>query len=180
MTQSARYLINGESITGLSPLDRGLAYGDGVFRTLRVRQGVPLGWSFHYHKLERDCSALGIVCPSEHSLLTDIAILCDEYAESVAKIVVTRGIGLRGYATASVDSPTRIVIVERFQDYPQANYAEGVTLHLCSLRLSHQPRLAGIKHLNRLENVLARSEWSGSDFADGRCLIRTTWSSNAP
>jgi len=170
MAQSAQYLINGESITGLSPLDRGLGYGDGVFRTLRVRQGVPLGWSFHYHKLERDCSALGIVCPSQHSLLTDIAILCAEYAESVAKIVVTRGIGLRGYATASVDSPTRIVIVERFQDYPQANYAEGVNLHLCSLRLSHQPRLAGIKHLNRLENVLARSEWSGSDFADGLLL----------
>jgi len=170
MAPPAQYLINGQKDAGLSALDRGVAYGDGVFRTLRISQGVPVDWSLHYNKLAHDCSALGIACPTQSSLLADIERLCSSHPELVAKIMVTRGSGSRGYSTSSSASPTRIVMVDSYPDYPDIYYAEGVSLHLCRLRLSHQPLLAGIKHLNRLENVLARSEWSDSRFADGLLL----------
>ncbi|HEU4709238.1 MAG TPA: aminotransferase class IV, partial [Methylophilaceae bacterium] len=166
MTLSTHYLINGESDIGLSPMDRGLTYGDGVFRTLRVSQGSPDAWSMHYHKLKSDCALLGIVCPDSDLLLRDIDQLFTPEEEAVVKIIITRGTGPRGYAMPSLANPARIIIRENFPHYPPSNFTEGVSLHLCQLRLSHQPRLAGIKHLNRLENVLARSEWSDKAIAD--------------
>lgn len=176
------FLINGEDNAGVSPLDRGFAYGDGVFRTLRVSQGIPGIWSLHYKKLQEDCNILDIACPSPELLLDDISRLFTFEEEAVAKIIVTRGIGPRGYATSAARKPTRIVIREPYPVYPEAYFSEGVDLHLCHLRLSHQPRLAGIKHLNRLENVLARSEWMDSNIADGillderGCVIECTMS----
>lgn len=170
MALSNHYLINGESDYGLSPLDRGLAYGDGVFRTIRVMQGVADTWNLHYQKLVQDCAALNIACPAQELLLDDIARLFTPNEQAVAKVLVTRGLGPRGYAIPDDSTPTRIVIRQPFPVYPHTNTTDGVNLHLCSLRLSHQPRLAGIKHLNRLENVLARSEWSDDSFADGLLL----------
>jgi 4-amino-4-deoxychorismate lyase len=170
MALSVHYLINGESDICLSPLDRGVAYGDGVFRTLKVSQGIPDTWTLHYQKLEHDCSSLGIACPSQDMLLADIERLFTPDEVAVAKIIVTRGIGPRGYAVPPAASPTRVVIREPYPQYPNSNNEEGVNLHLCNLRLSHQPLLAGIKHLNRLENVLARSEWSDNNIADGLLL----------
>jgi 4-amino-4-deoxychorismate lyase len=170
MALSTHYLINGESDLGLSPQDRGLAYGDGVFRTLRVSQAIPVDWALHYEKLTQDCSALSINCPSQELLLTDIERLFTPDEEAVAKIIVTRGAGPRGYAIPAATTPTRIVLRESFPLYPHHYFDEGVTLHLCRLRLSHQPRLAGIKHLNRLENVLARLEWADPKIADGLLL----------
>lgn len=167
---SNHFLINGESDTGISPLDRGLAYGDGVFRTIRISQGVPDFWSLHYQKLCQDCLALGIACPSAELLLSDISRLFTSEEEAVVKIIITRGEGRRGYAIPSGTMPTRVVLREAYPSYPDANFNEGVNLHLCRLRLAHQPYLAGIKHLNRLENVLARSEWLDEHIADGILL----------
>lgn len=170
MASTTHYLINGESNCGLSPLDRGFTYGDGVFRTLKIRQGLPGSWTLHYEKLEHDCGILGISCPSPELLLADISRLFTPEEEASAKIIVTRGTGPRGYAMPAATKTTRIVIREAYPDYPRRNFDQGVNLHLCELRLSHQPRLAGIKHLNRLENVLARSEWSDTTLVDGVLL----------
>lgn len=170
MSLCNHFLINGEGDTAISPLDRGLAYGDGVFRTLKIRQGIPDTWSLHYQKLREDCSRLGIACPSSELLLDDVSRLFTSEEQAVAKIIVTRGEGPRGYAVGTATTPTRIVIREAYPAYPETNFNEGVSLHLCRLRLAHQPQLAGIKHLNRLENVLARSEWTGSHLADGVLL----------
>lgn len=170
MALSNHYLINGESDHALSPLDRGLAYGDGVFRTVRVMQGIADTWKLHYLKLAQDCAALNIACPAQELLLGDISRLFTRDEEAVAKVMVTRGLSPRGYAIPPNSTPTRIVIRQPFPVYPHSNITNGVDLHLCSLRLSHQPRLAGIKHLNRLENVLARSEWTDESLADGLLL----------
>lgn len=164
------YLINGKSEGCLTPLDRGLSYGDGVFRTIPVRQGVPASWQRHYRKLADDCNVLGITCPGEALLLSDIERLFSSQADAVAKIMITRGEGARGYAVPHAAQPTRIVMSSPFPAYPEAFISDGVQLHLCRLRLASQPRLAGIKHLNRLENVLARMEWSDSTIADGVLL----------
>lgn len=168
------FLINGELNQAISPYDRGLAYGDGVFRTLRIHGGLPCNWHLHYQKLVADCSTIGIVCPSAELLIDDLhRLFMEEVLESkdaVAKIIVTRGEGERGYAPPAITMPTRIVMRSNMPNYSPENYNLGVALYLCETRIAMQPQLAGIKHLNRLENVLARMEWRDEQFFDGLML----------
>ena len=168
-----QYLLNGHGDAGISPLDRGFAYGDGVFRTMQVKDGAPVKWTRHYRKLVDDCNLLGIVCPSADILLGDIRQLFSGVpngTRSVAKIVITRGEAARGYAVPALAQPTRLVTRSDYPAYPPQNAEDGIQLHLCKLQLGHQPAYAGIKHLNRLENVLARMEWNDATFADGLLL----------
>jgi 4-amino-4-deoxychorismate lyase len=146
-------LVNGKPADSIPIEDRGFLYGDGVFRTLRLHAGIPANWSRQYGKLQQDCAALGLTCPDAEVLLQDIAQLSRQ-GEAVLKIIVTRGTGQRGYAPPTDVHPTRIVAT-----YPAPlTVSSSLDLYLCQTRLSHQPRLAGIKHLNRLENVLAAQE----------------------
>lgn len=158
------WLINGEINGTLSPHDRGLAYGDGVFRTLKVRDRRPVWWPDHYAKLGHDCAALQLKCPSEKILLDDIARVTQAQHDGVIKIIITRGEGARGYAPPQRAAPTRIVISSSM---PELLTGSGVRVRWCSLRLARQSQLGGVKHLNRLENVLARAEWSDPAIAEG-------------
>jgi 4-amino-4-deoxychorismate lyase len=164
------YIVNGRRDGTLTPFDRGFAYGDGVFRTLPVLSGLLHCWSRHYRRLQADCNVLGIVCPSEEILRDDISRLVEEGEDAVIKIIITRGESARGYAVPSLAQPTRIVSKTGLPLYPETFFSEGTSLHLCEVRLARQPRLAGIKHLNRLENVLARMEWVDPQIADGLLL----------
>jgi 4-amino-4-deoxychorismate lyase len=165
------YLINGDKDSCLSPLDRGYAYGDGIFRTLVVNNGRPQHWARHYAKLLHDCNVLGIVCPSASVLQQDLKqLFADHSGMAVAKIIVTRGEGVRGYSMPPLAQPTRVVIKSVFPELSPDYFEQGVRLHQCQLRLGFQPALAGIKHLNRLENVMARAEWSDNTIADGLLL----------
>ena len=159
--------VDGMADAAVRATDRGLAYGDGVFRTLLVRSGVAGQWRRQYAKLAADCASLRIRCPSPSALADELRDACDGSAEHVAKIIVTRGNGARGYAYADDLEPTRIVIATPRVPYPAAYTAAGVRVRKCSMTLADQPALAGIKHLNRLENVLARAEWSDADVAEG-------------
>lgn len=161
-------LINGVSGDQISIRDRGLLYGDGVFRTLRVFEGQPQHWPLHYKKLQQDCNALGINCPDFVCLSAELAGLTPAHPDAVFKIIVTRGLSARGYPPSPDAISTHIWDVAPLPDYPESWALQGVTLRLCELRLSHQPRLAGIKHLNRLENVLAAAECT--DVAEGLLL----------
>jgi 4-amino-4-deoxychorismate lyase len=164
------YLVNGRRRGSLTPFDRGFAYGDGVFRTVPLYFGILQCWERHYRRLQADCNVLGIVCPSEETLSDDIARLVEDGENAVIKIIITRGESERGYAVPPLAQPTRVVSKLALPNYPESHYSEGVSLHLCEMRLSRQPRLAGIKHLNRLENVLARMEWVDTQIADGLLL----------
>lgn len=170
MTHKQTHLINGSFEHSIEPLDRGFSYGDGVFRTLKVENGQPCHWALHYQKLVADCTRLGIVCPASELLMSDIATLFTEETLAVAKIIITRGESERGYAIPAVSTPTRVVVKSKLPFYEDAWYADGVSLHVCETRLSVQPKLAGIKHLNRLENVLARSEWQDDMLFEGLLL----------
>jgi 4-amino-4-deoxychorismate lyase len=163
-------LVNGVPGRGVSASDRGLTYGDGVFRTLAVRGGSPQCWKRHYTKLREDCARLGIACPPESCLREEIGLVARERPDCAAKIIVTRGVSDRGYRVAPQTQPTRVITAAPLPVYPESFFSEGVKLHLCNLRLSHQPRLAGIKHLNRLENVLARQEWDDPEIPEGLFL----------
>jgi len=160
-------LVNGVPGNLISIRDRGLLYGDGVFRTLRVEQGQPLHWPLHYQKIQHDCNALGIACPGYARLSEELAGLLADHPDGVFKLIVTRGQATRGYAPAHHVTPGHFWDVAPMPEYPASWAVQGVTLALCELRLAQQPRLAGIKHLNRLENVLAASEWQDSEVPEG-------------
>lgn len=169
------YLVNGHFDHAISPLDRGFTYGDGVFRTMLTQGGLPVNWPLHYQKLVADCAAIGIVCPSAELLMSDFLQLfsvedIDSSKSEVAKIIITRGEGERGYKPPAVTTPTRVVIKSAMPQYAEENYLTGVHLHLCKTRLAPQNKLAGVKHLNRLENVLARMEWRDEAIFDGLML----------
>jgi 4-amino-4-deoxychorismate lyase len=175
MLRNHSYLINGSFDQTISVFDRGFSYGDGVFRTMKVRNGLPMSWPFHYQKLVADCAVIGIVCPSAELLMSDLQKLFEnelfsEDLTQVAKIIITRGEGERGYAPPTITVPTRVVMKSGLPHYAKSNYDKGVQLHVCDLRLAAQPKLAGIKHLNRLENVLARMEWREDAIFDGLLL----------
>jgi 4-amino-4-deoxychorismate lyase len=163
-------IINGLPGDFVNASDRGLMYGDGVFRTLLIHQGKPLHWQQHYNKLQHDCTALGIVCPSIQLLAAELAQLAQSEPDAIAKIVITRGPATRGYAPAANPQVTRILSTSNIPQYPDSYATQGISVHICKLRLGHQPRLAGIKHLNRLENVLAAAEWNDPDIAEGIML----------
>lgn len=163
-------IINGLPGSSINANDRGLMYGDGVFRTLLLRQGIPLHWPQHYNKLKHDCEAIGIVCPAMQLLGTELAQLAQSQPDSIAKIVITRGAATRGYAPAANPQITSILSTSSLSEYPDSYATQGVSVHICKLRLGHQPRLAGIKHLNRLENVLAAAELTDTNIAEGLML----------
>ncbi|MEN6585638.1 MAG: aminodeoxychorismate lyase [Sulfuricella sp.] len=160
-------LIDGIPTDVVSANDRGLLYGDGVFRTLKRVGGITLCWARQYRKLAADCAALRLDCPAAADLEAELARLP---RDCVAKIIVTRGRAERGYAVVSGTRPTRIATSSPVPVFPHSYETLGVKVHLCSLRLASQPRLAGIKHLNRLENVLARMEWNDPAVAEGILL----------
>jgi len=163
-------LVNGVASDSVAATDRGLAYGDGVFRTLLTKNGQPRWWQWHYRKLEHDCAALAISCPSAAVLAKEIALAAGRSGDEIVKIIVTRGSGARGYAPPQSPSPTRIVMTGSLPEYPEEFNRSGVKVHWCRTRMTSQPRLAGVKHLNRLENVLARAEWSDPAVPEGLML----------
>lgn len=160
-------LVNGSETGLLAASDRGVAYGDGVFRTMAARGGVVRIWPLHHAKLAADCAALGIRPPDEACLSAEVRRACAAESECVVKMIVTAGAGERGYVRRENLEPTRIVLTSAMPKYPQTYAASGVKVRVCGLRLGHQPALAGIKHLNRLENVVARSEWNDPEIAEG-------------
>ncbi|MDE1166371.1 MAG: aminodeoxychorismate lyase [Pseudomonas sp.] len=163
--------VDGQPADALALKSRGLAYGDGLFETIAVKAGQPLLLARHLARLAEGCQRLAII--------TDLQQVGDEvqaYAramgEGVLKLILARGDSARGYAADPVAPARRILQASPLPQYPSAHAEQGVRLFPCTTRLAEQPLLAGLKHLNRLEQVLARAEWQGSEFAEG--LMRDT------
>ena len=162
-------IINGLSSELINANDRGLLYGDGVFRTMLARSGRVLLWQQHFNKLQHDCNTLGLACPSFQILSNELDQLFQDTSDGIAKIVITRGIGYRGYFPSATQA-TRILSIIPPVIYPDNYSVSGVRMHVCHIRLGRQPLLAGIKHLNRLENVIAAGEFPFADIAEGLLL----------
>jgi len=160
-------LINGEANDCIASSDRGLQYGDGLFETIAVENGQCEHWYEHMSRLKEGCKRLNIPAPDAQQLLTEAQQLYGDKDKAVLKIIITRGSGGRGYRIPERVTPTRIVSVHPWPDFPSQNTSAGIRLHLCETQLSRQTALAGIKHLNRLEQVIARNEWHDPDISEG-------------
>ena len=164
--------VDGQPAHALASLkDRGLAYGDGLFETLAVKAGQPLLLDLHMQRLAQGCSRLAIVADNT-VIRSEVLAYAQAMGEGVLKLIVTRGDSLRGYSASPEALPRRILQASPPAAYPEANVLEGIQLFDCATRLAEQPLLAGLKHLNRLEQVLARAEWQDPAYAEG--LMRDT------
>ncbi len=177
-------IVNGHPAHEISLLDRGLHYGDGLFETLAVKEGRAQLWERHLARLEQGCQRLHFPPPDGAALHDEAHALCTGHERAVLKILWTRGSGGRGYridrgidrgidhGKAAAARQTRALLLYRAPDYGAAPRRAGIAVRCCATRLGANAALAGIKHLNRLEQVLARDEWSDAGIAEG--LMRDT------
>lgn len=163
-------LIDGRLGRAVSVADRGLHYGDGLFETLPILDGNVRHWERHLERLRLGCARLGMACPEDTLLSADLDLLRAGVDHGVLKLIVTRGVGERGFRPPDPAKPTRIFARHPWRSYPPALYRSGIVARVCATRLSRNPVLAGIKHLNRLEQVLARREWADPEVHEGLML----------
>lgn len=160
-------LVNGVENAAVSALDRGLLYGDGLFETILVVNGTAPLWKLHSERLSLSCRRLQLPLPDIDLLKIEVEKVCENLPYAVVRITLTRGLGERGYALPPHARPTRIVTGFVAPVWPTEWYRDGIHVRWCNIRLGLNPTLAGIKHLNRLEQVLARAEWDDSEITEG-------------
>lgn len=163
-------LVNGQFANSISLDNRGLAYGDGLFETILVRNGSALWLDEHLQRLAQGARRLSIPCDTD-VLAGDCSRLIANVGanDAILKIVLTRGAVNRGYSPLAAASH-RIVSLSPLAPAATGYWQQGVALGLCQTRLARQPQLAGIKHLNRLEQVLAAGEMQRRGFDEGLVL----------
>jgi len=170
-TSTPAMLVNGappgDPELALPANDRGFHYGDGVFESALLRTGRVRFLEDHLERLYGGCERLGIPPPERAVLLADIEQVTAGSLAGVLKIVVSRGPGARGYRPDSAAEPTRVVALHAL---PEAADTREIALRWCTMRLGRNARLAGIKHLNRLEQVLAQAEWHDRRIGEGLML----------
>jgi 4-amino-4-deoxychorismate lyase len=163
-------LINGAAVIdvdhALSLEERGLSYGDGVFETMRLQQGVVRFIDSHFARLRLGCERLGMPPPDAALLRHEIAALTRDHRDGIVKLIITRGAGGRGYRSTAL-MPTRIALL---YPAPSNTLQTNIAVRWCATRLARNAQLAGIKHLNRLEQVLAQNEWHDESIAEGLML----------
>lgn len=164
------FLLNGERQHWIDVTDRGFQYGDGLFETIEVADSKPLFLDRHLKRLAVGCRRLLIPTP-------DLALLAGEAWQvskgakrGVLKLIVTRGSGGRGYRQPPHIFPTRLFSLHPHPNHPEHFQTDGIVARFCKIRLGVNPALAGIKHMNRLEQILARAEWQDEGIQEGLML----------
>lgn len=151
-------LFNGDSVsTGLANT-RALHYGDGVFRTALVVAGEVIDLDRQLAKLAQDAAALDLDSPALGLLADEARRLARAGRDGALRILLSRVDSGRGYAPGS-RACDRLLQLRPLPAYPRERWTQGATLGWSKVLLGIQPRLAGIKHLNRLEQVLASRDW---------------------
>jgi 4-amino-4-deoxychorismate lyase len=163
-------LVNGEMLEHIHVADRGLNYGDGLFETLAVIQGRPRWWQDHIDRLAAGCERLGMQVPAQAVLLREVQTVSAGQFRCVVKIILSRGPGSRAYRPAEAAGQTRIVSAHAWPHGLESVAEGGAVARVCDLKLAIQPRLGGMKHLNRLEQVLASMEMAGHEATEGILL----------
>ena len=171
-------LINGEFSNHVSVIDRGLSYGDGLFETMSwsyLKDKKILGvefWERHLERIKEGCSITKIKLPPTEILKNYKEKILRECLRKginngVLKILITRGVGGRGYKFEKDISPTIIFLSFPSRKIDKDILNTGVKLRFCEFPMFENSMLAGLKHLNRIDSVMARSEWEDDEFFDG-------------
>lgn len=149
--------VNGQMTDKVKTTDRGLLYGDGFFTTIRVRNKQLEHWALHKERIGFSIQRLNFPEINMQQLEQEVneVITSQEEASGVIRLTITRGSGPRGYRAPSNPEVQRII---SWSSGIPADYSEGVELTICETPFSINSALAGIKHLNRLEQVLAQDE----------------------
>jgi 4-amino-4-deoxychorismate lyase len=170
----ASTLVNGVAAAAVSVLDRGLHFGDGVFETIACVRRRPRFLALHLERLTHGCRALGIAPPAAQLLRAEVSRLAEVQDRSIVKLIVTRGPALvRGYAVSGAEQATRLTIRYPWAVEDAVSQQQGVSVRIAAMRLGENPVLAGLKHCNRLEQILARSEPGAGEAAESLMLSRS-------
>jgi len=161
-----RTFVNGRAEATIDALDRGLQYGDGLFETIAVTGGRPRFLDWHFERLADGARRLGFPALDLDGLRREIQDAIVE-PKAVVKLILTRGNGPRGYRPPRDARPTRIVAAFDWPVFSASAASNGVCVGWCHTRLGRNRSLAGLKHLNRLEQVLARAEWEDGAMDEG-------------
>jgi 4-amino-4-deoxychorismate lyase len=157
-----RWWINGQPGRSIDVTDRGLTYGDGLFETIAIRDGRPRFLAHHLDRLAEGCDRLRMARPDRVRLAADIAAAA-EFPHGVLKLVLTRGPGPRGYALPAASTP--MLAWGTVASEPRAS--GPVRIRWCETMVTANPATAGLKTLGRLDQVLARAEWSQPEVREG-------------
>jgi len=172
-------IINGEFKDSISVYDRGLAYGDGFFETMlwdsfEKKKETIFGvefWLRHLKRIKDGCRLIQINFPSDDEIVRQRNIILKaslkEKKSGLLKMIITRGVGGRGYKFEKNMSPTVIFLSLQKPKIEKEYFKSGVKVKICKTHLSKNTNLFGFKHLNRLDSVLARSEWEDKNFFEG-------------
>jgi 4-amino-4-deoxychorismate lyase len=167
-------LINGVGADGVSVLDRGLHFGDGLFETIACLHGRARFLALHLERLAHGCRTLGISAPESQVLRAEIERLAGAQERAIVKLIVTRGRAIaRGYAVSGREQATRVVIRYPWPVEETALQQRGVSVRVAAMRLGENPAIAGLKHCNRLEQILARREPEGAAAVEALMLSRS-------
>ena len=160
-------------IQSIEPTDRGFQYGDGLFETIAIRDGEPRQFRYHMDRLEAGCARLGLGIAGtsiESDLEAALLQTAHDSSSCIAKVIVTAGSASRGYGR-SMDTPAEIYIgIFAAMPLERAAYVDGVETMLCKTRLATGSPVAGLKTLNRIEQVLANSELKATGAFEGLTL----------
>ena len=160
-----RRLVNGVESSAISVDDRGLQYGDGLFETMAATDGRIRHFDRHMERLAEGGRRLGLAVPAPEQIADDCERALRGLGAGSVKLMITRGPGPRSYRPPAEPAITRIVVSSAPK--PRNDPEGGIAVRLCDTPLGMNPRLAGIKHLNRLEQVLACAEWNDPSVPEG-------------
>lgn len=169
------FLINGCEQNMLAASDRATQFGDGCFTTACIIDGeIPL-FAAHLERLQDACQKLLISFENWPELQNEMKMLAKGHVRGVLKVIISRGSGGRGYSGKSCHSATRILSVSAWPVHYDRWRQDGIMLALSPVRLGRNPLLAGLKHLNRLEQVLIRSHLEQTDADEALVLDSEGW-----
>ncbi|HEX3838971.1 MAG TPA: aminodeoxychorismate lyase [Steroidobacteraceae bacterium] len=169
-------LVDGQPATALSVLDRGLHYGDGLFETIACRDARPTFLELHLQRLAEGCARLSIRYEDFPGLAARIGELAATQPRSIIKLILTRGSATaRGYGARGDERAHTVLLQYRWAPEDPQLWEHGVVVRTAVGRLGENPLLAGLKHLNRLEQVLIRAEWTDPLIQEALLFSSSGW-----
>jgi len=169
MSARPQWLVNGVADAQVSPTDRGLLYGDGLFETIAFHHGKSALWPLHMARLARGCQRLALPAPEGELLASECDEVLGDEVHAVIRLTITRGCGGRAYFPPERPEPTRIVTRREFPAGFAEQRTDGLAMRTSPVRMAGNC-VGGIKHISRLEQVMV-AEDCGRHGADEALVL---------